>query len=284
MAGSVTPGGVASSGAGGQVGVEGPRSSWRGGHWHALQSAAGIVVALALWELAAVVLIDSTSFPSMTATLSALVGLTGTSAFWAAIGHTLEGAAIGLAIATAIAVPLGLLIGFNEVLYRALRPVIEFLRPVPSVALIPLAILVYGTGLQSKVFLVAFAATWPLLMQTLYGVRDMDPVQLETARSYRIGRRRRALQVMLPAAIPYIATGMRIAAATALILAVTAELIIGTAGLGRSINLARSGAVVDDMYALIITSGILGVILNTGLAAVERRVLRWHPSHRERAA
>ena len=120
---------------------------------------------------------------------AALFGLLGESAYWTAIPHTLEGWAIGLAIAIAIAVPVGLALGFNEVLYRAARPVIEFLRPVPSVALIPLAILIYGTGLQSKVFLVAFAATWPLLIQTIYGARDLDPLQLETARSFRIRRR-----------------------------------------------------------------------------------------------
>ena len=103
-------------------------------------------------------LLPSRYFPPMTETGAALGDQLGQScASGRAIAHTLEGWAIGLAIAIAIAVPLGLALGFNEFLYRAFRPAIEFLRPVPSVALIPLAILVYGTGLQSKVFLVAFA-------------------------------------------------------------------------------------------------------------------------------
>jgi ABC-type nitrate/sulfonate/bicarbonate transport system permease component len=194
---------------------------------------------------------------------------------------TLQGWALGLGIATLVAVPLGLLIGFNQYVYRGLRPIIEFLRPIPSVALIPLAILAFGTGLQSKVFLAAFAATWPLLIQAVYGVRDLDPIQRETARSFRISRRDRLLHVSLPGAIPYIATGLRISSATALILAVTAELVIGAPGLGRAINTARAGGVPDLMYALTIATGLLGWALNSIMVRLERRVLHWHPSHRE---
>ena len=169
-------------------------------------------------------------------------------------------------------------------LYHAFRPAIEFLRPIPSVALIPLAILVYGTGLQSKVFLVAFASIWPLLIQTIYGARDLDPIALETARSFRIRRSDRILRVTLMGAVPYIATGLRISSATALILAITAELIVGSAGLGREINIARQGGAVDIMYALIVTTGLVGWGLNSLFAAGERRVLHWHPSHREAIA
>jgi ABC-type nitrate/sulfonate/bicarbonate transport system permease component len=165
--------------------------------------------------------------------------------------------------------------------YRGLRPIIEFLRPIPSVALIPLAILIYGTGMQSKVFLAAFAATWPLLIQSIYGVRDLDPVQRETAQSFRIPLKDRLLKVSLPAAIPYIATGLRISSATALVLAVTAELVIGAPGLGRAINTARAGGVPDLMYALTIATGLLGWLLNVMLSKIEARALHWHPSHRE---
>jgi ABC-type nitrate/sulfonate/bicarbonate transport system permease component len=156
--------------------------------------------------------------------------------------------------------------------------------PVPSVALIPLAILIYGTGLQSKVFLVAFGSIWPLLVQTIYGARDLDPVQRETARSFRVRRTDRILRVTLMGAVPYIATGLRIAAATALILAITAELIIGSEGLGRAINIARQGGAADEMYALIMTTGLLGWGLNSVFALGERRVLHWHPSQRQAAA
>jgi ABC-type nitrate/sulfonate/bicarbonate transport system permease component len=187
---------------------------------------------------------------------------------------------IALALATAIAVPAGIVIGSSRLLYRALRGVIEFLRPIPSVALIPLAILIYGSGLESKVFLATFASVWPLLMQTLYGVQDVDPVATDTARSFGFGRTSRLLRVTLPSAVPYIATGVRISAAVALILCVTAELVIGSPGLGREINLARQGEAVDLMYALIIATGLLGWGLNAIFAWSERRVLHWHASQR----
>jgi len=157
---------------------------------------------------------------------------------------------------------------------------IEFLRPVPSVALIPLAILIYGTGMETKVFLAAFAAFWQLLVQVLYGVQDVDPVATDTARSFGFSRAQRLFRVTLPSATPYIATGLRIASAVSLILVVTAELVIGAAGLGQEINLARSGGNVELMYALILATGVLGLVLNTIFVRAERYFLRWHPSQR----
>src|SRR5687768_1117258 len=204
----------------------------------------------------------------------------GTSSFWSAVANTLQGWALGLGIAMLIAIPAGIVLGSSRMLYRALRGVIEFLRPIPSVALIPLAILIYGTGLQSKVFLAAFASFWQLLVATLYGVQDVDPVATDTARSFGFSRAQRLFRVTLPSAVPYIATGLRIASAVSLILTVTAELVIGSAGLGRSINVARSGGNEELMYALIISTGVLGVLLNTIFVRAERRVLRWHPSQR----
>ena len=174
--------------------------------------------------------------------------------------------------------PAGLLIGSSRWAYRAFRVPIEFLRPIPSVALIPLAVLIYGTGLESKVFLAAFASFWPLLIQTIYGVQDVDPVATDTARAFGLGRFERMWRVTVPSAVPYIATGIRISSAVALILAVTAELVIGSAGLGREINTASSGGNIDLMYALIIATGLLGWALNLAATAVEKRVLHWHPS------
>jgi ABC-type nitrate/sulfonate/bicarbonate transport system permease component len=117
-------------------------------------------------------------------------------------------------------------------------------------------------------------------VQTLYGVQDVDPVATDTARSFGFSKRQQLLRVTLPSAVPYIATGIRMASTVALILAVTAELVIGSAGLGREINIARSGGNVELMYALIIVTGLLGWVLNIGLARAERRVLHWHPSQR----
>src|SRR5215208_2254396 len=245
----------------------------------------GIAFTLAAFELLTRTdVVSSRHFPPPTETFAALGDEIATADFWAAVGHTLEGWAIGLAVAAAIAIPVGIVIGSSSLLYRSARAVIEFLRPIPSVALIPLAVLIWGSGLESKVFLAAFASTWPLLVQTLYGVQDVDPVATDTARSFGFGRAQRLIHVTLPSAVPYIATGVRISAAVALILAVTAELVIGSPGLGREINIARQSEAVDIMYALIAVTGLLGWGMNIVFARIERRVLHWHPSQRVEVA
>jgi ABC-type nitrate/sulfonate/bicarbonate transport system permease component len=240
-----------------------------------------VIAVLALFEvLPRIGVLARDHFPPISQTLGTLFEQLGAESFWVAVGNTLEGWALGLGIAAALAIPLGIVIGSSRLLYRASRGLIEFLRPIPSVALIPLAILIYGTGLQSKVFLAAFASFWQVIVATLYGVQDVDPVATDTARSFGFSRRQRLFRVTLPSAVPYIATGLRIASAVSLILTVTAELVIGAAGLGRSINIARSGGNEELMYALIIATGVLGLALNALFVRVERRVLHWHPSQR----
>jgi ABC-type nitrate/sulfonate/bicarbonate transport system permease component len=241
----------------------------------------GIATVLALGELLTrTEVISSRHFPPPTEMFAALADEATSTAFWTAVGDTMQGWALGLLVAAAIAVPAGLFIGSSALLYRAVRAVVEFLRPIPSVALIPLAILIWGSGLESKVFLAAFASTWPLLMQTLYGVQDVDPVATDTARSFGFSRSERFLHVTLPSAGPYIATGIRISAAVSLILAVTAELVIGSPGLGQQINVARQSENVDVMYALIAVTGLLGWGVNVVFTQLEKRVLFWHPSQR----
>jgi ABC-type nitrate/sulfonate/bicarbonate transport system permease component len=244
--------------------------------------AVAVICVLALWELVVGIgLLNEDHVPSMSATVSELAELLGDGSFWSAVGNTLQGWAFGLAIAAVLAIPLGILIGSSATAYRSVRFVVEFLRPIPSVALVPLAVLIYGVGLESKVFLAAFASFWPLFVQTLYGVQDVDPVATDTARSFGLNRFERLYRITLPSAVPYIATGLRISSAVALILAVTAEIVIGSAGLGREINVARSSGAVELMYALIITTGLLGWLLNIATTQAERRVLHWHPSQRE---
>jgi ABC-type nitrate/sulfonate/bicarbonate transport system permease component len=242
---------------------------------------AAVLLLLVAWELAARAgLIPETSIPPASGAIGELFTQLGEARLWKATLNTLEGWAIGLALAVVLGVPAGILIGSSRWAYRALRVPIEFLRPIPSVALIPLAVLVYGTGLESKVFLATFASFWPMLIQTIYGVQDVDPVATDTARAFGLGRAARLWRVTLPSAVPYIATGIRISSAVALILSVTAELVIGSAGLGREINTASSGGNVELMYALIIATGLLGWLLNIAATMGERRVLHWHPSQR----
>jgi ABC-type nitrate/sulfonate/bicarbonate transport system permease component len=219
-------------------------------------------------------------FPPVSLVAARLLGELPHGGFWTDLGLTLEGWGLGLALATLLAVPAGILIGSSRLAYRMLRAPIEFLRPIPSVALIPLAVLVFGTRLPNKLFLVTFASLWPLLFQAIYGVQDVDPVAQDTARSFGFGRFQRMYLVTLPSAAPYIATGLRISSSVALILAVTSELVVGVPGIGRTINQAASGGDYALMYALIAVTGLLGVALNETFRRVENRALRWHPSQR----
>ncbi|MFJ8745357.1 ABC transporter permease [Embleya sp. NPDC127516] len=204
--------------------------------------------------------------------------------FWQAVLDTLKGWGYGLAIAVGAGVVLGLLIGSIEVLRKATASTIEFLRPIPSVALVPLAVLVYGTGLESKLLLVVYASFWPVLLQMLHGVQDVDPVASDTARSYRLTPWIRLRHLVWPTALPYLVTGIRLAASVALVLAISAELLIGSPGLGSEIALAQSSNAVPTMYALVIVTGALGVLVNVLARVLERRVLFWHASVRTEAA
>jgi ABC-type nitrate/sulfonate/bicarbonate transport system permease component len=240
-----------------------------------------VAAALGLGELVTRTgLVDPADVPPPTQVIDTLVSRLGTSELWHQIGDTLTAWALALAIAAALAVPLGILVGSSRLLYRALRVPIEFLRPIPSVALIPLAVLLYGNGLRSQVFLAVFACFWILLVQMLYGVRDVDPVATETARAFRVGRGARLVRVTLPGASPYLATGLRLACSASLVIVVTAELVIGTPGLGKAINVARFSGNVELTYALVLVTGLLGFGLNALFAALERRVLHWHPAQR----
>src|SRR5205814_10364480 len=148
--------------------------------------------------------------PPRSTTVSELWRLAQTGAFWTQFGDTVRGWALGLGIATALAVPLGILLGASDFAAHAFRVPIEFLRPIPSAALLPLLFLTLGTTLKSEIFLASFGAFWPLLVQTMYGVRDVDPLAIDTGRSFGVGRLERLVWIELPSSVPYIATGIRI--------------------------------------------------------------------------
>ena len=189
----------------------------------------------------------------------------------------------GSLIATVLAVPIGIVLGSSELAgARASGCRSSSCGRFPSAVLIPLLFLTLGTTLKSEVFLAAFGAFWPLLVQTIYGVRDVDPVAIDTARSFGVGRLERLYRITLPSAMPYIATGLRISSTVALILAFTAELFMGMPGLGQAMNYAQSYGLNDQLYALAIATGFLGLAVHFVMAALERRVLHWHPSQRRR--
>ena len=240
-----------------------------------------IAAALAIWQLVSRAgLISEQDLPSMTTTVERLWSLMHTSDFWIAFLRTVRGWALGLLLATVLAVPIGIFLGSSEFAGRAFRVPIEFLRPIPSAALIPVLFLTLGTTLKSEVFLATFGAFWPLLIQTIYGVRDVDPLAVDTGRSFRLGRFERLYRITLPSAVPYIMTGVRISSQVSLILAFTAELFMGVPGLGQEVNYASSYGLTVDLYAYALATGILGVAIHLAVSALERRVLRWHPSQR----
>jgi ABC-type nitrate/sulfonate/bicarbonate transport system permease component len=246
-----------------------------------LQGVAGLVGFAALLEiLPRSGLISPLYLPPFSTIVVALIKETMSAEFWSALSDTLEAWAIGLVISVVAGVVLGIAIGSSNALRTLTHSTIEFLRPIPSVALIPLAVLLFGSQIQSTLVLVVYASFWPVLIQVLYGVQDVDPVARETARSYGLGRWAQIRYVIWPTTLPYLMTGIRLAAAVALILAITSEVAIDTQGLGKQIADTESGGAVAIMYAYVIVAGIIGVIVNVGARALERRMLAWHPSMR----
>lgn len=243
-----------------------------------LAGPAGLVAVVELAPRAG--LVDERYLPPFSTMVAALAEQAVTAEFWRALLETLRGWAIGLAIAMVAGVVLGIVIGGLPLVRAALNSTIEFLRPIPSVALIPLAVLLFGTDMRSTLLLVVYAAFWQVLVQVLYGVQDVDPVARETARSYRFRAFTQVRTVIWPTALPYVLTGFRLGAAVALILEITGELIIGSPGLGKQIAVAQSSGAVAAMYALVIVVGLIGVVVNVIARATERRALRWHPSIR----
>jgi ABC-type nitrate/sulfonate/bicarbonate transport system permease component len=203
--------------------------------------------------------------------------------FWTALRDTVETWAAGLGIAVAAGVVVGVVVGSVPLLNELSSTTVEFLRPIPSVALIPLVVVLYGSTVKSTVVLVVYAAFWQVLVQVLHGVADVDPVARDTARAYRLGRWARIRYLIWPTALPYVVTGVRLAASVALILAITGELVVGSPGLGKEIEVARQSGAVEIVYALVVVTGVLGVLANVVTRAVERRVLSWHTAVRRDA-
>jgi ABC-type nitrate/sulfonate/bicarbonate transport system permease component len=245
----------------------------------------GIAVVLGFFELAPRVgLLPRSSFPPTSEVGATLARLVGTAEPWRAAGQTLGAWARAMAFATLVAVPLGLAMGASRTGALLCRFTVEFLRPIPSVALIPALVLVYGTRASLTVALGAFAAAFPLLFQAMYGVADVDPIAKDMSRVLGMSRYARVRHIIVPSCAPYLATGLRISASVALILVVTGEYVVGVAGLGQKVLVAQSGGAYDRAYAWVLLTGLLGLLVNLAFRAVERRYLRWHPSQRREPA
>jgi ABC-type nitrate/sulfonate/bicarbonate transport system permease component len=190
--------------------------------------------------------------------------------------------AVGYLIAVVAGIALGVAIGSSRTLRSLFEPVLEFLRAIPPPALVPIFILVFGIENTSKVLVIVSGAIWPVLLNTIEGVRSVDPVLADTCRSYRIGGELRLRTFVLRSASPQIMTGVRQALPIALILMVISEMKAASDGLGYSIIQFQRGFQIPQMWSGVVVLGVIGVVLALLLRQVERRVLVWY--HGVRAA
>jgi NitT/TauT family transport system permease protein len=184
--------------------------------------------------------------------------------------------AIGFFIGTALAIPMGLAMGASRTAYAYFNPVLQVLRPIPPIAYVPLAILWFGLGNPPAFFLISLGAFFPVLMNTIAGVRSVDDLYIRAARNLGADRRSLFLRVMVPAAMPHIMTGIRVGFGVAFIVVIVAEMIAVNDGLGYRILEAREYFWSDKIVAGMITIGLLGLGIDALLARVSDYLLRWH--------
>ncbi|WP_131769448.1 ABC transporter permease [Candidatus Protofrankia californiensis] len=236
----------------------------------------GILVLLAAWEvLPRVGAVDRVFLPPFSEVADEWVVLLHGGDLWEHTSASLTRAASGFALAILIALPLGLLIGWFRLVDQFLNSVLEVFRNTAPLALLPVFVLIFGLGETSKIAIIVYACVWPLLLNTISGVRGVDPLLVKSARSMGLSSLRLFQKVILPAAVPTIFTGIRLAGAYAILVLVAAELVGAKAGLGYLINYAQSNFAIPEMYAGIITISAIGLIINQGLLALERRFTRW---------
>jgi NitT/TauT family transport system permease protein len=183
---------------------------------------------------------------------------------------------VGFAVGAGLALPLGLAMGASRIVYAWMNPLAQLLRPIPPIAYIPLSILWFGLGNPPAIFLIAIGAFFPVLMNTIAGVRQVDGIYLRAARNLGAGGATMFLRVILPAAVPYILTGMRIGVGTAFIVVIVSEMIAVNNGLGFRILEAREYFWSDKIIAGMITIGLLGLAIDSAMNALNNYLLRWH--------
>jgi sulfonate transport system permease protein len=189
--------------------------------------------------------------------------------------QTVQRMLLGWLLACAVGVALGAAIGTSATARAWLQPTLEFVRPLPASAMMPLAISIFGLGPGMVLFVVAFGAMWPVLLAALHGLANVEPRLVEVARALQLPRREWIWKIGLPSAMPDILAGMRLSLTVALIVAVVGEMIASQSGLGQAILLAARSFRSSELFAGIVLLGLIGFVANAGLALVEQRVLRW---------
>lgn len=241
----------------------------------------GIAGSLAMMALVGVVIelsgVSEQYLPRLPEIVTTTLGLFGDGAFLDAVAHTVLVALLGLALATAVAVPAGIALGSSPLLAAGAGTLLDFIRPVPVIALIPIAIMLFGTGMTMEVLLVALGAVWVVLFHAVYAVRGVDPIAKESARVYGTGRAGVLLRVTLPSALPFIVTGVRVAASMALILSLSTGMLVGgSGGMGEWLLLHQAaGDQAAKVFAGAVFAGLLGLALNGLIRGFERRFFAW---------
>jgi ABC-type nitrate/sulfonate/bicarbonate transport system permease component len=182
---------------------------------------------------------------------------------------------LGFFIAAPIGIVMGLALGRSPRLREAFDPLLEFMRAIPPAALLPVAITLFGIGTEMKVTIIALACVWPVLINTAAGARSIDVVLLDTASVFRLGPITRLFRIVLPAASPQIAAGLRTSLAFALIMVLISELVASTEGVGYFVLQSQRSFAIADMWSGVILLGLIGIAINAAFLVVERKLLKW---------
>ncbi|WLB56554.1 ABC transporter permease [Bradyrhizobium japonicum] len=238
-----------------------------GNAWSALQGLLPLIALLLLWQ----VLGDPRSpyFPPPSRWAAALIDRTSAGDLVPTVLVTSQSVAAALVLATALGVGIGWLIGASPGLARCLGPTLEFLRTLPPPTIVPVAALIVGVNEKMKLFVIVFAALWPVLLNTTSGVRSLHPTLLEAARSLQLGVIARVTKIFLPALLPSILTGVRVAAPLAIIVSLLAEMLTLMPGLGALLLMAQRNFNAAEVFGLLAVVGSFGFIINAALAAFE---------------
>lgn len=247
-----------------------------GGARAAARAAVALLAFLGLWELAPRLgWADPVFLPPFSQVAVTFADLLRDGTLPAQAGVSLARAGAGFAIALVVAVPLGLVIGSSPRVSGYLSPFFEVFRNTAALALLPVFILILGIGETSKVAIVTYACFFPLLLSSITGVRTVDPLLVRSARTLGIGRVAVFAKVVLPSAVPQVFTGIRMAATSSVLVLIAAEMVGAKAGLGYFITSTQFNFQIPQMYAGILAISLVGVAVNAGLVAAERRLSRW---------
>lgn len=235
-----------------------------------------LAAVVAIWEAAwHWRLLNPALVPAPSKIAETLASILGSGEFLHPLGYTVALFGIGYGIACLLGIGLGLWMGCSRAAYGLLEPLVELLRPVPKSALVPAFFLFLGIGKVTMVTVVVLAAVFPVLINTLQGVRGIDPVLLDTARTFQCSRRRTIFSVILPATLPSILAGMKVALGLGLVLAILAEMLAGENGLGFLILDLQRSFRVREMYAWIVILAALGGGLTLLFEKIEQHAVPW---------